>query len=209
MKYALYLLVILTSTFLSCTNMKDSKKELSKAQLRAATLQVIHSRKSVRHFTDRPVSEADLETLVRAGMAAPTGKNLQPWSFFIVTDRDILDALAAELPTAKMVTDAPAAIVICGDLKLADTTTYKNYWVMDCSAASENILLAAEAMGLGACWTASFPYEDRMETVRNNLNLPGHLIPLNVIPVGYPEGMESPKNKWMPSKIYRNRYSPE
>lgn len=193
--------------FLSCTDMKDSKSDLSKEQLQAATLEVIHSRKSVRHFTERPVSEADLETLVRAGMAAPTGKNLQPWAFFIVTEKELLEGMAAELPTAKMVAQAPAAIVVCGDISLADTTSYRNYWVMDCSAASENILLAAEAMGLGACWTASFPYEQRMEVVRRHLQLPDHLVPLNLIPVGYPRGMESPKDKWMPEKVHRNRYS--
>lgn len=165
------------------------------------TLQVIHSRRSVRNFIDRPVSEDDLVTLVRAGMAAPSGKNVRPWYFYIILDRDILNKLADELPTAKMLAGSHAAIVVCGDLTVADTSAYRNYWVMDCSAASENILVAAESMGLGAVWTALFPYNDRMDILRRHISVPATTIPLNIIPVGYPSGIDNPKDKWDPSKL--------
>lgn len=165
------------------------------------TLEVIHNRKSVRHFTDQPVSKKQLETLLRAGMAAPTAVNRQPWVFYVVTKREVLDKLSQQLPYAKMLSQAQAAIVVCGDMEKAGNLKDKGYWVQDCSAATENILLAAESIGLGAVWTASYPYDDRTETVSNALNLPENHVPLNVIPIGYPTGEDTPKNKWIPENI--------
>lgn len=165
------------------------------------TLEVIHNRKSVRHFTDQPVSKKQLETLLRAGMAAPTAVNRQPWVFYVVTKREVLDKLSQQLPYAKMLSQAQAAIVVCGDMEKAGNLKDKSYWVQDCSAATENILLAAESIGLGAVWTASYPYDDRSETVSNALNLPENHVPLNVVPIGYPTGEDIPKNKWIPENI--------
>lgn len=165
------------------------------------TLEVIHNRKSVRHFTDQPVSKKQLETLLRAGMAAPTAVNRQPWVFYVVTKREVLDKLSQQLPYAKMLSQAQAAIVVCGDMEKAGNLKDKGYWVQDCSAATENILLAAESIGLGAVWTASYPYDDRTETVSNALNLPENHVPLNVVPIGYPTGEDMPKNKWIPENI--------
>ncbi|MFO8087100.1 MAG: nitroreductase family protein [Bacteroidales bacterium] len=166
------------------------------------TLEVIHNRKSVRHFTDQPVSKDQLETLVRAGMAAPTAVNRQPWTFYVVTRRETLDALGEQLPYAKMLLQAQAAIVVCGDMDKAGNLKDKGYWVQDCSAATENILLAAESIGLGAVWTASYPYDDRTKAVVKELDLPDKHIPLNVIPIGYPTGEDKPKNKWKPENIF-------
>lgn len=160
------------------------------------TLEVIHNRKSVRHFTDQPVSKEQLETLLRAGMAAPTAVNRQPWVFYVITQRETLDLLSEKLPYAKMLSQAQAAIVVCGDMEKAGNLKDLGYWVQDCSAATENILLAAESMGLGAVWTAAYPYDDRTKAVIEELNLPETHIPLNVIPIGYPTGEDLPKNKW-------------
>lgn len=165
------------------------------------TLEVIHNRKSVRHFTDQPVSKEQIETLLRAGMAAPTAVNRQPWVFYVVTQRDVLDTLSQQLPYAKMLTQAQAAIVVCGDMEKAGNLKDKGYWVQDCCAATENILLAAESIGLGAVWTASYPYDDRTQVVIKALNLPKDHVPLNVIPIGYPTGEDVPKNKWKPENI--------
>ncbi|NCA86863.1 MAG: nitroreductase family protein [Clostridia bacterium] len=165
------------------------------------TLEVIHNRKSVRHFTDQPVSKAQIETLLRAGMAAPTAVNRQPWMFYVVTQREILDTLSQQLPYAKMLTQAQAAIVVCGDMQKAGNLQDKGYWVQDCAAATQNILLAAESIGLGAVWTASYPYDDRTKVVIKALGLPENLVPLNVIPIGYPTGEDVPKNKWKPENI--------
>ncbi len=164
-------------------------------------LEVIHNRKSVRHFTDQPVSKKQLETLLRAGMAAPTAVNRQPWAFYAVTERETLDALGEQLPYAKMLFQAQAAIVVCGDMEKAGNLKDKGYWVQDCSAASENILLAAESIGLGAVWTAAYPYDDRTNAVISELSLPKKHVPLNVIPIGYPTGEDKPKDKWKPENI--------
>lgn len=117
-------------------------------------------------------------------MAAPTAVNKQPWAFVVVDDRKVLDKLAAELPYAKMTAQAPLAIVVCGDLSKALNGETDRYWMLDCSAASENLLLAAESMGLGAVWTAVYPENDRIAKVRSVLSLPDHIIPFNLIPVG-------------------------
>ncbi len=165
------------------------------------TLEVIHNRKSVRHFTDQPVSKEQVNKLLGAGMAAPTAVNRQPWVFYVVTHRQTLDTLSQQLPYAKMLAQAQLAIVVCGDMEKAGNLQDKGYWVQDCAAATENILLAAESMGLGAVWTASYPYDDRTKVVIKALNLPTHHVPLNVIPIGYPTGEDVPKNKWNPENI--------
>lgn len=170
------------------------------------TLEVIHQRKSVRKFTDQVVSKSQLETLVKAGMAAPSAVNRQPWAFVAVEDRATLDALSAGLPYAKMLTTASAAIIVCGDMTKALDGAAQEYWIQDCSAASQNILLAVESLGLGAVWTGVYPSEERMQIVRQALDLPAHIIPLNVIPVGYPTGVEKAKDKWKAENMHWNKW---
>jgi nitroreductase len=170
-----------------------------------ATLSVIHSRKSVRNFiSDKIVPRETLDTIVRAGMAAASAVNLQPWQFVVIDDRTVMDSLAAGLPYAKMLYHASAAIIVCGDstVKAGEFA----FWEHDCSLASGNILLAVEAMGLGAVWTAVHPDAARVSTVRNLLHLPENIIPLNVIPIGYPTGQDKPKDKYNSNKIHWNKY---
>ena len=169
-------------------------------------LEVIHNRKSVRNFTDEPVTKEQLETIIKAGMAAPTARNLQPWAFVVVTEKEKLDALADALPYAKMLKEAQAAIIVCGDMQKAATDVDSAYWVQDCSAATQNILLAVESMGLGAVWTAAYPYSERMNPVIEILNLPEHIRPLNVIPVGVPTGEDKPKDKWKPERLHWEKW---
>lgn len=169
-------------------------------------LNAIMNRKSVRQYTDQPVSREQLETLVKAAMAAPSAVNKQPWAFVVIDDRTTLDALADLLPYAKMAAKAPAAIVVCGDLSKAYNGLDDEYWIQDCSAATENLLLAAEAMGLGAVWTAAYPEEDRVEIIRKQLALPEQIVPLNFIPLGYPLHDDAPKNKYKPENIHFNRW---
>jgi flavin reductase (DIM6/NTAB) family NADH-FMN oxidoreductase RutF/nitroreductase len=164
-------------------------------------LEVIHSRKSVRHFTEQPVSKEQIELLLKAGMAAPTAANRQPWVFYVVSKRETLDALGEQLPYAKMLSQVQTAIVVCGDMNKAGNLIDKGYWVQDCSAATQNILIAAESIGLGAVWTASYPYDERTKVVAKELNLPEEHIPLNVIPIGYPTGEDIPKNKWKEENV--------
>lgn len=215
MKKNRFLIVVLSSCvaciiflFVKCdgTNQpRTLKSSKSTNIMENHALSNIFNRKSVRNFTEEPVSKEQIELLIRAGMAAPTARNTQPWAFIAVTDRATLDNLAENLPYAKMLKQSPAAIVVCGDLeKLGDATP--EYWIMDCSAATENILLAAEAIGLGAVWTAAYPQPDRVEAVVKILNIPEYIVPLCVIPVGVPTGVDQPKNKYIPENIHWEKW---
>ena len=169
------------------------------------TLAVIHRRKSVRNFTGESIASNELEILVKAAMAAPSAVNCQPWEFIIVTNRKTLDALGDALPFCKMIYKAGAAIVVCGVPSEAHKHM-EEYAIVDSTLASQNILLAAEAAGLGAIWTAAYPYPDRMEAVKKILNIPPAVIPLNVIPIGHPTGDDRPKDKFNPRKIHQERW---
>jgi nitroreductase len=186
--------------------LKFSSKTEQKMNTNNHTLEIIHQRKSVRNFTDQKVSKNQLETLVKAGMAAPTAVNKQPWVFIAIDNRTSFDQLGDALPYAKMAKKASAAIIVCGDLSKALEGWEQEFWIQDCSAATQNILLAAESMGLGAVWTAAYPAKDRMKSVIDILNLPKHIIPLNVIPIGYPEGVQQPKDKWKPENLHWNKW---
>lgn len=175
----------------------------------SASQTVLHNilqRKSVRAYSDRAVSHEQLDTLIRAAMAAPTGRDMRPWHFIVLEGRHQLSPLAEQLPYAKMLAEAQAAVVVCGDMSVTDKEgNPSRNWTFDCSAATENLLLQAEAMGLGAVWTGVYPYDERIEAVKQALHLPDHLIPLNVIPIGYPKGDPQPKDKYDPAKVeYRN-----
>lgn len=165
-----------------------------------AALDNIFARKSVRAYLDKEVEKEKIDWMLRAGMAAPSGKDIRPWEFVLVTDRVALDSMAAALPYAKMLTQARYAIVVCGDV------AQSSYWYLDCSAAAQNILLAAEAQGLGAVWTAAYPYEDRIRVVRKYTELPGNIVPLCVIPFGYPATTQEPKQKFDEKKIHYDKF---
>ena len=166
----------------------------------------IYTRRSVRKFTGEPVKKDDLVTMLRAGMSAPSAVNVQPWAFIAVTDRALLDALCKELPYAKMLDKAGAAIVVCG-MPDKDDTYAKDYWVMDCSAATQNILLAAHALGYGAVWTAVYVDNARVKSVRRILSIPDNIIPLNVIPIGVPANRDAePLDKFTEENIHWEKW---
>jgi nitroreductase len=163
---------------------------------------IIHQRKSVRQYLEHPIPAEKIETMLRAAMAAPTARNIQPWQFYVITNREVLDQLAEELPFAKMLAQAPMAIVVAGDTKKGNPNEEQVHnWTLDCAAATQNLLLAAEALGLGAVWTGVYPYKARIEAVSNALELPSYIIPLNIIPIGYPLLEDLPKDKWDPEKV--------
>jgi nitroreductase len=170
------------------------------------TIKTIFKRTSVRRFASTEVSRETLVLLAKCGMAAPSANNKQPWFILAVTDKQLLHTLGDRLPYAKMTREAAAALVVCGNLESDHAGSENRYWVQDCSAVTENILLAAESLGLGAVWTAAYPNEDRMDTVREILNLPKNLVPLNVIPLGHPEGNPKPKEKWNEAKFRFNGF---
>jgi nitroreductase len=164
-------------------------------------LTAIYTRRSVRSFTGEAVGREALMKILRAGMSAPSAVNIQPWAFVVVTKRETLDQLCDRLPYAKMLDKAGAAIVVCG-IPGKDEVYSGKYWVMDCSAATENILLAAHSLGLGAVWTAVYVEEDRMRTVREILHIPARIIPLNVIPIGVPKGKGAAIDKFKEENIH-------
>lgn len=174
-----------------------------------AALECILTRTSVRQYQpDRTISRDTVETLLRAAMSAPTAVNKQPWAFIALDDRAALDSLAQVLPYARMLTKAPLAIVTCGDLSKAidGEDADKGFWIQDVSAATENLLLAAHAMGLGAVWTGVYPDAERVKDVQERLDLPANVIPLAVVPVGYPTGPQKPKEKWDPANVHFNKW---
>lgn len=150
------------------------------------------TRVSVRRFTDQPIGDEIIETILRAGMAAPSAVNKQPWHFVVVTDPKKL----AEIEQYQ----SPLAIVVCGDMNCL-IPQGKEWWITDTALASENILLAAHALGLGSIWTALYPLQEYMERTSRVLNLPENLIPLNVLILGCSAENPQPKNKWNPDKI--------
>ena len=185
----------------------DNDKSQSDAQVETVdALEVIMTRASVRSFIDQPVEKDKVDKLLKAAMAAPTARNQQPWAFVVVDSREVLDELAETLPHAKMAAQAPLAIVACGDLTKSLSGIAQEYWIQDTSAAIENLLLAAHAMQLGAVWTGVYPIPDRVAEVSRILSLPEHIIPLAVIPIGYPAGEVQPKDKWKPENVKYNKW---
>lgn len=184
-------------------------KRAQKQETSEVVLNNILERTSVRSYLDKSIEDDKIEKLLRAGMAAPTAVNKQPWHFVVVTDKSLLQKLAKANPYAEMVARAPLAIVVCGDMTKALDGNAREFWVQDCSAASENILLAATGLGLGSVWTGTYPSEERCAAVSEVLGLPETLIPLNTIVIGYPDGEVTPKDKWQESNISYNMYEEE
>lgn len=164
-------------------------------------LKVIHSRKSVRHFTDEKVTDKEIETILRAGMAAPSAANCQPWAFIIVTDRSLLGTLRKGLQYGKMLDQVSTAIVVCA---IPAKASYRKtgFAIIDSSCAAENILLAAEALGLGAVWLAGYPVKSNMRTIRKTLGIPRKVIPVAVIPIGHPTNEDKPQDKFKKENIH-------
>ena len=163
----------------------------------------IFERKSVRSYTDQPVSQEQVETILKAAMAAPSGMNAQPWRFVVVREQATKNKMA--IGFNKMIAKAPVVIVVCGKTtnKLGGTN---NNWTADCAAATENLLLAVEALGLGAVWTACYPYDERMNPTIEALGLPDNVKPYCIVPVGYPAGNDKPKDKWKPDNIHYEKW---
>ena len=169
-----------------------------------AVLDNIATRTSIRDYEARPVEKEKIEKMLRAVMAAPTAMNKQPWHFVVVDQRNVLDALAGTNPYAKMLKKAPLAIVVCGNTDKMIEGGGRDFWIQDASAATENLLLAAHAMGLGAVWTGAYPSEERCISISKVLSLSDNLIPLNMIVVGYPAEQPQPKQKFKEENISYN-----
>lgn len=166
----------------------------------------IMTRVSVRNFTGEKISDEQIETLLRAGMAAPSAINKQPWAFVVIKDEAILAKLGEALPYSRCSNKPAIAIIPCGDLSKAIPGEMAGFWINDVSAATENILLAAHAMGLGAVWTGLHPDMNRAKMVQEMLGMPEHIIPLCIVPVGIPAENPDVKDKFNTDNIHYNAW---
>jgi nitroreductase len=164
-------------------------------------LEAIRTRRSIRKYTDRPVEAEKVQILLEAAMLAPSAGNQQPWRFIVIDDKALLEKVPEINPNAPMAPKAPMAILVCGDLRLE---RFPGNWTADCSAAAENLLIAARALGLGAVWTGLYPEEDRVEGFRDLLGLPREVVPLALIPVGYPATESGPVNRFREDRVHKN-----
>ncbi len=166
-------------------------------------LEAIHTRRSIRKYLDKPVSPEMIETIIKAAMAAPSAGNQQPWHFIVITDRARLDAIPSFHPYSKMVLQAPAAILLCGD---PDGKKWPTFWDQDLGAATQNVLLAARDLGLGTVWVGIYPEKDRMEGFRKLLGIPENIIPFSLVPVGWPDGKFEAVNRYRPELIHNDAW---
>lgn len=170
------------------------------------TLETIFNRTSIRSYSDQKVEKDQIMTLLKAGMSAPSAVNKQPWEFIVIDDKDLMGKISDEFKNAGMVKKASCAIIVCGDMNLTLGGDVQEFWVQDCSAATENILLAAHSLGLGAVWCGVYPNPERVEALKNLLSLPDNIVPLNIIPIGVREKEQEPKDKWKEDRIHWNKW---
>lgn len=166
-------------------------------------LDAIRTRRSVRKFTDKKIPKEMVDKLLEAAMSAPSAGNQQPWHFVVIDDKNILEEVPNVSLYAPMAKEASTAIVICGDPSLEK---YPGFWVQDCSAATQNILLAAHALGLGAVWSGIYPLEDRVSGFRALLGMPDKITPLSIVILGYPEEIPKPATRFKQERIRYNKW---
>jgi len=164
-------------------------------------IETIFSRRSIRKYTPEPVDDEDIKTMLEAAMAAPSASNRKPWHFAATTEREKLDRLAEAHQYAKMLFEAPLCISVCGDVGVSG-----RFWVQDCSAATENILLAATALGLGAVWIGVHPSENRVSEVKEILGIPEGVTPLNLISIGHPAEEKESRTQYDESRVHREKW---
>lgn len=208
MKKSLLAIAVALMALGSCSTQGNESQEETAATATnngQAAIENIMTRTSIRQYKDQPVEQEKIDIMLKAAMAAPTAVNLQPWHFIVIDDKKTIDLLSGKQPT-----NAPLLIAVCGD---TDKTTMPDgkgklpdFWIQDVSAATENLLLAAHALGLGAVWTGVYPIMERTAEVANVLNCPKNIIPLAVVRIGYPDEAPEPKDKFKEENISYNKF---
>ncbi len=208
MKKSLLAIAVALMALGSCSTQGNESQEETAATATnngQAAIENIMTRTSIRQYKDQPVEQEKIDIMLKAAMAAPTAVNLQPWHFIVIDDKKTIDLLSGKQPT-----NAPLLIAVCGD---TDKTTMPDgkgklpdFWIQDVSAATENLLLAAHAQGLGAVWTGVYPNMERTAEVANVLNCPKNIIPLAVVRIGYPDEAPEPKDKFKEENISYNKF---
>ena len=164
---------------------------------------IIKKRRSIRSFQDKNVSDEDLYTLLEAAMLAPSAGNEQPWHFIIIDDQEIINKIPNIHPYSKMITQVNKAILVCADL---NQTKYEGFWIQDCAAATQNILLKAVDLDLATVWLGIYPDEERVAKFKNLFKLPADIIPFSLIPVGYPANEKRTPDRFNKNRIHRNKW---
>lgn len=212
MKKSTILLAAIAMMFAACCN----KQENEATDPTEAVVNTILQRKSVRQYTGAAIAQDTLENILRAAMAAPSARDWRPWSFVLINDKSQLERIFGDNMNMRMFKQAGAIIVVCADtIHVAPSREAPDgpavpqaniMWRDDMGAVCENLLLAVEAYGLGACWTACYPFADRMKPVREALELPATVVPYAVVPIGVPTGENQVKDKWDKTRIHYNRW---
>ena len=166
-------------------------------------MEAILKRRSIRRFTNQPIAKEDIYSLLHAAMMAPTGRNCQEWEFVVVRNKETFKKMMHVHPYAKMLEQADCALVVCGNTQREHAP---GYWMADCGAATQNILLAATSLGIGSVWLGVYPNEERMAGVAKILGLPDHVKPLNIIALGYPDEKKEDVDRFDPAKIHEEKW---
>ncbi len=164
---------------------------------------VILTRRSIRKYTKQTIYDELIKELIESAVSAPSAGNQQPWQFIVIDDQEVLDETSEVLPNGKLLKDADKAILVCGDLNLE---THKGYWLIDCSVATQNILLAAHAKGLGACWLGVYPRDERVKNLQKLFKTPEHVIPFSIVALGYPDEKSGKVDRYNDSIIHKNTW---
>ena len=190
----------------SCSAPQDGNdQQAATADKGQAAIENIMTRTSIRKYKDQPIEQEKIDIMLKAAMAAPTAVNMQPWHFIVIDDKKTIDLLSGQQPT-----NAPLLIAVCGDTNKTTMPDGKgklpDFWIQDVSAATENLLLAAHALGLGAVWTGVYPVMERTAEIANVLNCPNNIVPVAVVRIGYPDESPLPKNKFNEENISYNKF---
>ncbi len=167
------------------------------------TLKAILTRRSIRSYKSKKIPQAKINQIIKAAMYAPSAMNYQPWHFIVLDDRKDIDQICIINPHADMVKQATLAIIICGDSKLEINI---DYLVQDCSAATQNALLAIHNLGLGGVWVSSYPNKDIIEGLRKYFGIPENIVPISIIALGYPAEQPSAEDRFNKSRIHYNKW---
>lgn len=170
-------------------------------------MNMIFKRASVRKYTNQPVSKEQIEMLLRAGMAAPSAKNVQPWEFIVIQKKETMLKITEFHPYSSMLKEAPLVIVVCGNKSKIAIGEIEELWIQDCAAATQNILLEATELDLGGVWLGVYPKKDIMKNLAELLILPDNIVPFSIISIGYPDGEVIPKDKFNPERIHYERWA--
>ena len=184
--------------------MPNQQKDLRRPAMNPS-LQFIFKRRSVRKFENMEIPKDMFNDLFEAAMAAPSAVARDPWHFLLIRNRKLLDEIVKILPHGQMLRQAPAAVIVCGDINKAHANEI-SYMLQDLSAAVENILLAATALGLGSCWLGMHPRPDRIAGIRRLFSLPENIIPMCGIALGWPAEYPGPRTRYNPERVHMEKW---